>query len=704
MDLINFLLPKIEHLHMAGYWLLLLVALFESLVAVGLILPGSTLVVFMGALAARGYWDLADLIWFATVGAILGDGISYLLGKRGKILFAENSRLFKQSYLEKGEEFFNKHGGKSVFLGRFFGPLRAVIPFIAGISRMSPRQFYFWNILSAVAWASSHLIAGYLLGNAWNMVEVWSGRVGLFLATVVLFLICIYLIERFMLTKGKQILDWCANSVKSRAQRITAIPTVRSFMEKHPGLVAKLGNRLDTGQFAGLPLTLMGIAFIYLLLAFFGVVEDVVNHESIVSFDTRFANLLHEYRSPALVKVFLWITLLGKAKFVLVTSLAATALFWIWNRKRYILPFWLTLGGSYLVIFLGKIVIHRQRPLEVGVYHEAFYSFPSGHAAIAAAVYGFIAYCVIRHVGTWRNRLNLSFVAIVLIASIGFSRLYLGVHFISDILGGYLLGSLWLIIGICLVEIPAGREQEHCSAFFSRRMLQSVTALIVLSLAAFYVHTGIRYQPIRNTANEVATPIVVDDIIRAFEDLRLPRYTESIMATEGNPLNVIIIAQDDASLTDAMKKAGWQVPDPVGFDSIGKIASSVFSGKSYLTAPIAPVFWNERANDLGFVRAALTSLPGLRREARFWTTRISTADGRAIYTGLVSLTDGSSWWAIPKNSPDSDAEGSGLFLDLRENGLIASYDVRVFVKPLSRKDSGNTKYFTDGLIYVIRLQ
>lgn len=463
MDLINFLIPKIEHFRMLGYWLALLVTLLESLAFVGLVIPGTTFVVFMGALAAQGYCDLGDLIWFATVGAVLGDGISYLLGKRGEVLFAGNSRLFKPSYLEKGEEFFHRHGGKSVFLGRFFGPLRAVIPFVAGISRMSPRQFYFWNILSAVAWACSHLIAGYLLGNAWNMVKVWSGRAGLFLAAVVVFLVSTYLLERFILTKGTQIVGWSADSVKSLAQRITALPRVRSFVDKHQLILEHMGNRL---QFSGLPLTLMGAAFIYILLSFLGVVEDIVNHETIVSVDTRFENLLYNYRSATLVKVFLWITLLGKAKIVMIVALAVTFIFWIWNRRRYILPFWVSVGGSCLVTYLSKIVIHRQRPTEIGVYHEAFYSFPSGHAAIGAAVYGFIAYCVIRHVRSWRNRLNLSFVAIVLIAAIGFSRLDLGVHFISDVLGGYLLGSLWLIIGICLAELPAGLEPKQRPEFF----------------------------------------------------------------------------------------------------------------------------------------------------------------------------------------------------------------------------------------------
>lgn len=581
MDLINLFLPKIVHFQLLGYWVLLLVSLLESLAFVGLVFPGSTFVVIMGTLSARGYWDLGDLIWFATVGAILGDGISYVLGKRGKILFTENSRVFKANYLERGEAFFRKHGGKSVFLGRFLGPLRAVIPFVAGISRMDTRSFYFWNILSAILWSSSHLIAGYLFGNVWNMVELWAGRAGFLLAVIALFLVCSYLLEKFILTKGRKLAGWTADGVISLVQRIYEIPRVRSVVDRNPRILDVLRIRLNTKKFSGLPLTLMGIVFLYILLVFMGVVENIVNRESIVAVDTRFANLLYAYRSENLVKIFFWITLLGKAKIVLSLAMVVTVLFWIWNKRVYIFPFWCGLGGSYLVTFLGKIVLHRQRPPEIGVFHEAFYSFPSGHAAIAAYFYGFIVYCLMQHIGTWRNRLNFSFAALMMIAAIGFSRLYLGVHFLSDVIGGYLLGGLWLIISICLTELLVERKPGHQCPSFSPPVLRSTTTLILLISGAFYVYAGTQYHPINGSSVVKAPPVVVENIVRGFENLHLPKYTESITATEGKPLNVIILAGNDTLLTDALRKAGWRVPDPVTFGSVTRFASTLVQRSAY---------------------------------------------------------------------------------------------------------------------------
>ena len=189
MEFINTLLPALEHFRMLGYWVVLLFSLLESLAFVGVVVPGAVVVVFAGSLAAKGYFDLGDLAWFASAGAILGDGISFRLGKGEHIRFREENRIFKPGLLEKGKDFFARHGGKSVFLGRVVGPIRAVIPFVAGVSGMEAKRFYLWNITSAISWAGTHLLAdtmmkmlGPLLSNKGHPTapvppSFWNGHV-----------------------------------------------------------------------------------------------------------------------------------------------------------------------------------------------------------------------------------------------------------------------------------------------------------------------------------------------------------------------------------------------------------------------------------------------------------------------------------------------------------------------------------------------
>jgi len=340
MEILNSLIPKLEHFRILGYWVVLLFSMLESLVLVGVIVPGAVLVVFAGAMAARGYFDLGDLIWFAIIGAVLGDGFSFMMGKRGTGIFNDTNRFLKSSYLEAGQEFFLKHGAKSVFLGRFVGLVRAVIPFVAGLSGMDARRFYFWNVLSAVAWAVSHLLTGYFLGQAWQLVEVWSSRVGIFLAAFVLFLFCMNLLKRFIANQGTPLLIFCRSFLLSIKQAIVTNPDVEKLVAGNPRFFSFIAIRLDRSRFTGLPLTLLGMAFVYTLLLLGGIVEDILTLDPIVAVDTRLANLLYFYRNEFLVKGFLWITLLGTAKLVLSVALFSTLLFWIWKKREFILPFW----------------------------------------------------------------------------------------------------------------------------------------------------------------------------------------------------------------------------------------------------------------------------------------------------------------------------------------------------------------------------
>ena len=139
----------------------------ESFAFLGLLFPGTTLLVAAGALIRSGNLSLWPIAVGAIAGAVLGDTVSYWIGRRfgarlaGVWPFKRNPHL-----LAGGVRFFDRHGGKSVFIGRFFGPVRAVVPLAAGIMRMSPRTFWLANVTSAVVWAPMLLLAGDALAHA----------------------------------------------------------------------------------------------------------------------------------------------------------------------------------------------------------------------------------------------------------------------------------------------------------------------------------------------------------------------------------------------------------------------------------------------------------------------------------------------------------------------------------------------------------
>src|SRR6266567_9333057 len=152
------------HPHYA-YWAVFFLALSEAIPIVGTVVPGSTLVLAISALAAKADINAWLLLVAAMAGCIAGDGFSFWLGQRyhQEILVYWPLNRFPR-FIARSESFFNRYGAASVFLARFTAVVRAFVPLIAGILRMPAGQFYAANILSAVVWAPAHVFPGVVFG------------------------------------------------------------------------------------------------------------------------------------------------------------------------------------------------------------------------------------------------------------------------------------------------------------------------------------------------------------------------------------------------------------------------------------------------------------------------------------------------------------------------------------------------------------
>ncbi|HRH24505.1 MAG TPA: phosphatase PAP2 family protein [Candidatus Paceibacterota bacterium] len=172
--------------------------------------------------------------------------------------------------------------------------------------------------------------------------------------------------------------------------------------------------------------------------------------EFVVGLDMNVAHVLVGMRSEAATNFFLFITQLGNASFILIFSLAVAGYFW-WRTHSYFLPFLVSIIGSSLSVTIIKEVIDRARPgTDIAFYAEHLFSFPSGHAASAVAAFGFVAYALMRmSQGSVTKKLVLG-TATILILLIAFSRLYLGVHYLSDVIAGILVGGFWVVVGALL--------------------------------------------------------------------------------------------------------------------------------------------------------------------------------------------------------------------------------------------------------------
>lgn len=174
----------------------------------------------------------------------------------------------------------------------------------------------------------------------------------------------------------------------------------------------------------------------------------------ILSADARVEQFFTAIREPFWIQVFSAVGLLGKWHIVLGIVAAGSLLLWYANKRAFLFPLWLSLGVAEAATLILKNTIMRPRPEMAAVVENSF-SFPSGHATVAVALYGFFAYLLFRMCRTRNEKILVCVVGAFLILLIGLSRLYLGVHYVSDVLAGYLVGALGLCLGMYVAE--------HCS-------------------------------------------------------------------------------------------------------------------------------------------------------------------------------------------------------------------------------------------------
>src|SRR5882762_10062030 len=167
---------NVDHLvQAAGYPLLFLLVMGESS---GVPIPGETALITAAVLASRGKLSIELVIVLAAAGAIVGDNIGYVIGRKGgRWLLERPGRAYRQrqEVLRVGEPFFERHGSKAVFFGRFLLGLRVWASWLAGITRMNWRSFVLWNALGGICWATVVGLVAYFLGHsAGNAIKTFG--------------------------------------------------------------------------------------------------------------------------------------------------------------------------------------------------------------------------------------------------------------------------------------------------------------------------------------------------------------------------------------------------------------------------------------------------------------------------------------------------------------------------------------------------
>lgn len=207
-DLITPLLHWISQNPIWSGWVIFLIAMLESLAIVGLLVPGAMVMIGFGALIANETLSFWPTVGWAIAGAVVGDSLSFLIGRHFSDRIATLWPFSKHPQrLQQGLIFFQRHGTASIALGRFIGPIRAVIPLVAGMMAMSPRRFLVANLLSAIAWAPLYLLPGIVLGTAFDQATGATVRlISFVLLLLALCWVLFWLLKRVMSRNSAKLL------------------------------------------------------------------------------------------------------------------------------------------------------------------------------------------------------------------------------------------------------------------------------------------------------------------------------------------------------------------------------------------------------------------------------------------------------------------------------------------------------------------
>ncbi len=524
------------------------------------------------------------------------------------------------------------------------------------------------------------------------------------ISTGILSFAIIYFLSYILFKYAHQIYRFSKSILKSIVQALRKNEYIANFFSKHPKLIKFCKERTNRHSFWGLNASLLSLIFIYLLFAFLGLIEDFINSGPIVNIDIRFNNLLLLFRSEYYIKTFLFITTLGKWEIIISALLVLSIIFLLWHKKEYLISLWISVLGSSIVNYLSKLAFARPRP-ELAVYTEKTFSFPSGHATIAISFYAFLIYLLIRNSKKILQKSIFFVLGLIIVIALGFSRLYLGVHYLSDVLGGYLLGGLWLIIAISFLEWKLSHSKKQTiDKNRKHNSIKLISICLILGQLIFMLYFASHYNP--RPQKIVQTKVTtVNNVFSLINNSSLDHYSKTISALKQEPLSFIISASNDKSLISGFEKSGWLLANQINDDSLIKAAQAALLNKPYPRGPMTPSFWNTKTNDFGFDKATASHSIRQREHARFWKTNIRTKDNKTIYVGIVSLDSGLKWGGITHRiAPDIDTERERLFKDLKNAQIIKESKKEKFVPPLLGQNFTGDQFFTDGQTYFLDLK
>ena len=640
-----------------AFALVFFVSLGEALFLVGLFVPSTVVLVAAGTLVGAGKLPFLPILALASAGAIAGDALSFWIGHHYQDRLRSVWPFSRYgAFLARGEAFFQRHGGKSIFIGRFVPGVKAIVPGIAGMAGMNFAWFSLVNIISAIVWAGAHIVPAAGIGIGLARVHNFDPRLAILAGVVVAIVVLATYLGKLAYGFAYPVFhEWRAARVANRSSS--------------KGSFARLETRFLRNDRGIVGWTLVLVVALVAGAGFLTLLADYLFDPQLKLADKAVYNFLQSLRSEAGTRVMTALTM-GADGFVL-TALAAALLAVLVLRRRFALAITvgLAIGAQSVFVPLVKAVIQRPRPTALYSGAESF-SFPSGHATQSMTVFGVLAVIAAANVSTrWRPLVILA--AVSAAAIVAFTRLYLGAHWLSDVSAGFCFGLLLT----ALFAFVSRRQDKAIGLLPFMGVLVPVTAL------AYAYHLNRDYDRwVGNYAPALTVEQIKPDEWMSSGWQKLARTRLAVDGDPGEPL-FVQAGLSQAELTARLKASGWS-PAPVG-----TLVETLFPSSMPLAKrPTAPLLHEGLKPVIAFVHA--DGRTDDRLVLRFWGSVYALGpglDGRPILLGGLSreilepLFAGYAVLDVDEAGDGLAEEAQSVIQDLSPNSATANNDATILL-------------------------
>jgi membrane-associated phospholipid phosphatase len=457
--------------------------------------------------------------------------------------------------------------------------------------------------------------------------------------------------------------------------------------------------RLNLKNPFGLYLTIgIAIALVF-LVGFSGILQDVWFHKPLTKIDVRVVNLMPSIRTPIQTSFFRFITFTAEIPSVLLLILVASGILWQKRQRVAAGLLVVALVAEEASAFVLKHLVGRLRPAQsLSLIKEDSFSFPSGHVLRATVLFGLLAYLLYRSFKSPLLRLGIIGSYLLSVMLVALSRIYLGVHYPTDVFASILFGASLLTLFITAIEIAIryklwGQGLKR----FSNKLL-GIVPLVVILFSLVASPALIKIKPVTAMPSFTTLPMIDTTAIK-----RLPPYSETLTGKTMEPVSFIYIGSRQ-QIEQLFLSHGWYRADPSTVSNTLKALAVGFQGRQYLNAPVTPSFLDTKPEDLAFQKPTASNTLRQRHHTRLWQTGFKLPDGSDVWEATASFDEGIEFAGAAKLpthhiAPDIDAERGYIISSL---GLHNVHYVQI-VNPQAGKNASGDIFFTDGKAAIAKL-